>query len=151
MNCFIIQIDFIQNGKGVSLKMNQEMQLPIKTTVKASYKSGTYIGEVVDSQPTRTLIKILAVVHHPKQGDLHHPYQGDVDFFHQRKALAYLEKAWMPNGTLSKFNDEVPDYRESLLLALQEEMEETEKQIKDPIWSKRALKELQELKAEYKL
>ena len=51
--------------------------------VQAEYKSGIYVGEVVEVKAERrkALIKVLAVLKHPDQGDLHHPGQADVPLF----------------------------------------------------------------------
>lgn len=42
--------------------------------VTASYKTGEYIGEVIELMSTgKAAVRILAVVKHPAQGDLHNP------------------------------------------------------------------------------
>lgn len=92
--------------------------------IRAVYKTGEYIGEVVSISPPRLLMKVKAVLKHPTQGDLHHPMQANGVMFHQRKALADGEKAWVPLDTVYFFEDELPDYRDSLKHALETEMKE---------------------------
>lgn len=117
--------------------------------VQAEYKSGVYIGEMVEVKGERRkgIIKVLAVLKHPDQGDLHHPGVADVPLFHQRKALAYQEKVSVPLRLLTPYRGEVPDYRSSLLEAVNRELKELE-QNHSP-WAKLALAHLQSLKAEY--
>ncbi|MCC2683694.1 MAG: kinaseassociated protein [Paenibacillaceae bacterium] len=114
--------------------------------VKASYKSGEYIGEIVEMTRSKTAVKVLAVLKHPAQGDLHHPYEVDGVMFLQRKALSYQEIALMPQYSLFAYNGEVPDYRESLLAALEAEMTMSRKLSQ---WGQRSLEELEKLKQEY--
>lgn len=63
--------------------MNNQFQ--VGDHVKGFYKTGVYIGEITDVKPMHYLVKILAVLTHPKQGDLHHPNQADVPFFMNEK------------------------------------------------------------------
>ncbi|WP_026694642.1 kinase-associated lipoprotein B [Peribacillus kribbensis] len=115
--------------------------------VKAFYKTGTYIGEITDIRPQGYLVKILAVVKHPIQGDLHNPKQADVQFFHQRRALAYREQTNVPNNMVKEFTGEVPSYTESLKAALTLAMKDL-KDKEDP-WSKKSLSSLEELETDY--
>ncbi|MGP4076620.1 kinase-associated lipoprotein B [Halobacillus sp. K22] len=88
--------------------------------VKAHYKTGIYVGEVVEDRNRFYLVKILAVDKHPMQGDLHNPGQTEDVFFHQRKALSYNEKANVQKEAVHPFEeDTVPDYNESLKLAVE--------------------------------
>ncbi|GAA4707099.1 sporulation phosphorelay system protein KapB [Brevibacillus fulvus] len=114
--------------------------------VLATYKSGQYIAELIEWTPPRAVVKILAVVKHPEQGDLHHPQEVEVPLFHQRRALAYQEKAVVPIGQLQPYAGEVPDYRESLQQALLQEMRLAEKRI--AFWQ-RSLQELTQLRQDY--
>jgi kinase-associated protein B len=118
--------------------------------VQAEYKSGVYIGEVVEVKPERrkALVKVLAVLKHPDQGDLHHPGVADVPLFHQRKALAYQEKVNVPLRMLSRYEGKIPDYRTSLLDAINKELEAL-KQHNSP-WAELALSHLQALQEEYR-
>lgn len=118
------------------------------TRVIASYKTGEYIGEVVEqTSNVKAAVKILAVVKHPTQGDLHTNMDPDVAFFHQRRALAYQEIALMPLNTVRPYSGSVPDYKESLNSALQRETEELQRMIR---WAERCLDELELLRGEYK-
>ncbi|SDM68681.1 kinase-associated protein B [Fictibacillus solisalsi] len=117
--------------------------------VTALYKTGKYIGEAEQVKNGKVLVSILAVLKHPKQGDLHNPNQADVPFFHQRKALAFQEKTWAPEHTVKPYEEQVPDYHESLKTSLEEMQKELEQRADD--WSARSLSELSELKKEYRL
>jgi len=114
--------------------------------VLASYKTGEYIAEVVEKTPPRAVIKILAVHKHPAQGDLHHPYEPDVPFFHQRRALAYQEKAVVMLQHLQPYHGEVPEYRASLLEATEREIQALDKLKR---WAERALVEYEQLQDDY--
>ncbi|RJS60177.1 kinase-associated lipoprotein B [Bacillus sp. PK3_68] len=117
--------------------------------VTAFYKTGKYIGEVSDSHPDSYTVKILAVLRHPAQGDLHHPKQVDVPFFHERKALAYTERANIPASTVKHYEGSIPDYNESLkeaVTALKSRLEQ-----EDSEFSKKSLMSLQAVQREYEL
>ncbi|MBN6187478.1 kinase-associated lipoprotein B [Aneurinibacillus sp. BA2021] len=125
-----------------------DLQLSPGMTVTASYKSGEYIGELVELYPPRVaVVKILAVSKHPEQGDLHHPGRVDVPLFHQRRALSYEEKASVPLSTVRPYEGEIPKYEPSLRKAIEEEII---KHKNDPSeWAQRALAELETLRSEY--
>ncbi|UFJ42695.1 kinase-associated lipoprotein B [Brevibacillus humidisoli] len=125
----------------------QEFAPRVGEYVIASYKSGEYMAQIIELYPEKATVKVLAVRKHPLQGDLHHPYQAEVMLFHQRKALAYQEKVIVPLRMLQPYDGTVPDYRESLRLALQTEKEELSK--RPGAWADRALEELRKLEAEY--
>ena len=126
-----------------------ELQLTPGTLVTASYKSGEYIGEIVELYPPRVaVVKILAVQKHPAQGDLHHPFATDVPLFHQRRALSYQEKASAPLASIRLYIGEVPAYKESLLASLDEEIEALKNDTSE--WAKRSLTELHALRNEYR-
>jgi kinase-associated protein B len=114
--------------------------------VIASYKTGDYIGEVVDIPGMKAAVKVLAVIKHPTQGDLHHPNQANVGFFHQRRALAYQEIALMPFDTIAGYRQEVPEYKESLRRALEQEKQELQNGI---LFAQKCLDELEKLEKEY--
>ncbi|AEI41522.1 kinase-associated lipoprotein B [Paenibacillus mucilaginosus] len=115
--------------------------------VRASYKTGEYIGETVEVSPSgKIAVKILAVVKHPTQGDLHNPMEADVAFFHQRRALAFQEIALMPSHTVKPYTGTVPEYRTSLLAALEAQRQELQGTVR---WAKRCLEELEALAREY--
>lgn len=114
--------------------------------VKISYKSGDYIGETIDRDERRLLIKVLAVLQHPTQGDLHNPYDPDAVMFHERRALSYTEKVWVPTQTAQSYSGAIPDYRESLQTALGIEMERLDRLKR---WSERCLEQLTTLQKDY--
>ncbi|MBB6731986.1 sporulation phosphorelay system protein KapB [Cohnella zeiphila] len=125
--------------------MNQELDTPGRI-VMAAYKTGEYVAEVAESDGRRALVKVLAVLRHPTQGDLHHPYDPDVPLFHERKASAYQEKVWVPIRELKAYAGEVPSYRESLIAALQAETERSDKLRR---WAERSRECLDALQREY--
>lgn len=114
--------------------------------VKISYKSGEYIGEVFQYAVPKAVIKILAVLKHPEQGDLHHPMEVDVPMFHQRRALAFQEKALTSLSMIQHYPYKVPDYNESLQQALESEMTLLHK---TELWARRCKEELASLQQEY--
>jgi len=115
--------------------------------VTAEYKTGVYIGEIVEmTSPMKAAVKVLAVVEHPTQGDLHQPMDGGVSFFHQRRALSHQEIALMPVGSLKPYGGPVPDYRESLKRALAAQRAELSNAQR---WAERSLQELEQLNKEY--
>ncbi|WP_141335826.1 sporulation phosphorelay system protein KapB [Paenibacillus sp. tmac-D7] len=115
--------------------------------VTASYKTGEYIGEVVELMSTgKAAVRILAVVKHPAQGDLHNPMNPDVPFFHERRALAYQEIALMPPQTIAAYHGSIPDYKQSLLQALDREIASFDRLRR---FAERSLSELEKLKQDY--
>lgn len=126
--------------------MNND-NLQVGDFVAAEYKSGRYIGRIVEMTNTRkAAVEIMAVAKHPEQGDLHNPMQADVALFHQRRALAHREIALMPLATIEPYRGPVPDYAESLQRAVQ-----THKRELDTLqrWAQRALTEMETLEKEY--
>ncbi|WP_394218546.1 kinase-associated lipoprotein B [Halobacillus trueperi] len=89
-------------------------EFPNGSIVKAHYKTGIYIGEVVEDRNRFYLVKVLAVDKHPMQGDLHNPGKTEEVFFHQRKALSYNEKANVQKEAVKPFEGEIPSYEDSL-------------------------------------
>ncbi|MCS7461111.1 kinase-associated lipoprotein B [Paenibacillus doosanensis] len=121
--------------------------LAIGSLVTAEYKTGEYIGEIVEmSSASKAAVKILAVLKHPTQGDLHNPMNPDVAFFHQRRALAFGEIALMPLYTIKPYRGEVPDYAGSLKKSLDLELHMLRQTVK---WAERSIQELEQLKSEY--
>jgi kinase-associated protein B len=116
--------------------------------VKASYKTGQYIGKVVEINNRKAAVQVLGVVRHPTQGDLHNPMDPDVGFFHQRPALAFNEIALMPLDDITLYKGEVPDYRQSLQRALENEMEFLSRTAR---FAERCLQEFETLKKDYRL
>ncbi len=126
-------------------KMNE---LTIGDQVIAHYKTGKYVGEITNIRPNGyTVVKILAVLKHPMQGDLHHPKQTEVDFFHERKALAYREQTNIPGNMVKPFTGEIPDYTESLRQSLETLKQELQKE--DSKWAEMSMAALLNLEREY--
>ncbi|MBM7570922.1 kinase-associated lipoprotein B [Aquibacillus albus] len=115
--------------------------------VKAHYKSGTYIGEVVEDRGKNYLIKVLAVLKHPLQGDLHNFGETENVFFHQRKALSYQEKMNVSKPAVHPYNDEVPDYLESLKIAVDALEQKLDKE--DSTFNQQAALLLEDLRKQY--
>lgn len=85
---------------------------------RAHYNSGTYIGKVLEDRGNGYLVEVLAVYKHPVQGDLHNPKQVEGIAFHERKALAFHEKMNAKKAAMFLYEDEVPEYSESLKSAV---------------------------------
>ncbi|WP_062046906.1 kinase-associated lipoprotein B [Bacillus sp. JCM 19034] len=119
--------------------------------VRATYKTGVYVGKLLDrnEQQNRALVEVKAVLKHPIQGDLHNPKEADVPLFHQRKALAQNEKAWVPLSSLKAFQDPIPDYKESLKHALQTQISSLVNDSSE--WAKKSIERLRECEKEYNL
>lgn len=121
--------------------------LEIGQFVTAIYKTGKYIGEITDIRPEHYLVRTLAVIKHPMQGDLHHPKDTDVPFFHERKALAYREQANIPKKMVKAFYDEVPNYEGSLKTAVHNMKEELSKDSSE--WAAKCIKNIEIIEKEY--
>ncbi|MFB1082441.1 kinase-associated lipoprotein B [Jeotgalibacillus sp. JSM ZJ347] len=117
--------------------------------VKAFYKTGAYIGEVDQVHTEHQVIRIKSVIKHPEQGDLHNPKQVDVPYFHERKALAFNERANIPSSMVKPFDGELVDYNESLIISVRK-LEEKLKEEDSP-YNQKCLEALQSVKREYKL
>jgi kinase-associated protein B len=115
--------------------------------VKFSYKTGMYVGIVIEKNESKTLVEVRAVLRHPKQGDLHSPMQVEVPLFHQRRALAYKEKVRIPNTILRMYDNEPPDYLESLRLAFNTTVQELSDSSNE--WSNHSLANMKELEKDY--
>jgi kinase-associated protein B len=117
--------------------------------VTAIYKTGKYIGEVTNERPGVYVVKVLAVLKHPRQGDLHNPNQADVQLFQERKALAFTEQANIPEKMVKPFDEEIPAYNDSLIEAFQHLKQDLQKDDSD--FAQKSLENLQSLKREYEL
>jgi kinase-associated protein B len=117
--------------------------------VTAIYKTGKYIGEITNERPGVYVVKILAVLKHPRQGDLHNPNQADVQLFQERKALAFREQANIPEKMVKPFDGEVPVYNDSLIEAFQHLKQDLQKDDSD--FAQKSLENLESLKKEYEL
>lgn len=83
------------------------------------------------------------------QGDLHNVKQADVPFFHERRALAFREQTNIPEQMVKKYEGEIPDYTDSLKLALETQMNSFSED--DSPFAVRSLDTLEQLKKDYKL
>lgn len=122
-------------------------ELKIGETVTGIYKTGKYIGEITNVRPQHYLVKVMAVVKHPLQGDLHMPKDADVPLFHERRALAQNEQTNVPKGMVHKYEGSIPSYLDSLssaVAALENELKED-----DRPWAKMSLEKIQLLKEDY--
>ncbi|MBT2717774.1 kinase-associated lipoprotein B [Bacillus sp. ISL-57] len=124
-----------------------EQDFKIGDKVTAIYKTGKYIGEVTDIRPAAYLVKVLAVLKHPMQGDLHNPKQTEVSMFHQRRALAFREQTNVPKNMVRTFNEEIPEYKESLREAVAK-MKGTLSEAQTE-WNDKSLQLLEDLAADY--
>jgi kinase-associated protein B len=113
-----------------------------------AYKSGIYVGELLQFQQPKAKVRMLAVLKHPTQGDLHHPNQADAVMFHERRALAFREVANVLAADTEPYNGtEAPDYTASLKSALEAEMEAMRRL--DNAFGRRCLIELERLANDY--
>ncbi len=111
------------------------------------HKTGQYVVEVIEEIGNQLLVKILAVLKHPRQGDLHSPNEVENVFFHERKALSQFEKRYTTAQFLKAYNEEVPNYIESLKSSIYELEEKIKK--KNNAYSDQALKCIEQLKKDY--
>ncbi|MBS4208556.1 kinase-associated lipoprotein B [Bacillus sp. FJAT-50079] len=118
--------------------------------VTAFNKTGKYIGEITGIRPQTYTVRILAVLTHPRQGDLHNPNQVDVPYFHERKASAFREQVNVPENMVRPYEGEVPDYKESLRTAVNTLATKLKEKEDDP-YSVRSLEALYVLLREYEL
>jgi len=121
--------------------------LKVGDTVTAIYKTGKYIGEITDIRPEHYLVKVLAVIKHPMQGDLHHPKDAAVSFFHERRALAFREQTNVPKKMVKPFDEEVPDYVGSLKAAVGLLKEELTRDSSE--WAQQSLRNINQLEKDY--
>ncbi|AZV45030.1 kinase-associated lipoprotein B [Peribacillus asahii] len=123
------------------------VEVKIGEIVTAINKTGKYIGEVTEDRESAYLVRILAVLKHPMQGDLHNPRQTEVTMFHQRRALAYREQTNVPKNMVKPYEGEIPDYQASLREAVTTMKEALTKEETD--FNKLSLRQLEELEADY--
>jgi kinase-associated protein B len=124
-------------------------QLQVGDIVTGIYKTGKYIGQITNIRPQHYLVKVLAVLKHPMQGDLHNPKKADVPMFHERRALAYREQTNIPMQMVKPYDGEIPEYKASLQAALEKQMKELQED--GSPWAKKCLQNLESLKLDYKL
>jgi kinase-associated protein B len=122
-------------------------EFKIGDIVTGIYKTGKYIGEVTEERPQHYLIRVLAVLKHPMQGDLHNPKDADVLVFHERRALSFREQTNIPKQMVKAYDIEVPDYQQSLKEAVEKAKKElTENQTP---WAEMSLKMYASLEKDY--
>jgi kinase-associated protein B len=122
-------------------------KIAIGDIVETNYNSGTYIAEVLEDKGNFALVKILAVLTHPMQGDLHQRGQVEGVAFHERKALAYEEKMNARKRQTIAFEGEVPDYATSLKEAV-ETYKQVLQQVDSP-FNKMSLEKIADLEEHY--
>lgn len=123
--------------------------LEIGQNVTGIYKTGKYIGELVDINERKGLgvLKVLAVTKHPVQGDLHNPNSVDVALFHERKALSQFEKTNIPLSHIKPYHLDMPDYYDSLRQTLSEQKKSLHEDGSD--WANKSLDTLASLEKDY--
>jgi len=115
--------------------------------VTGIYKTGKYAGEITDIRPEHYLVRVLAVLKHPMQGDLHSPKDIEVGIFHERRALAFREQANIPKKMVKPFESDIPDYQTSLKDAIaqfKEALQNDESQ-----WAAQSIKNIETLEKDY--
>lgn len=112
-------------------------------------KTGKYIGEMTTIFSDHYVVRTLAVLKHPMQGDLHHPKETNVAFFHERKALAYREQSNIPLKMVKPFDGNVPSYNESLKEAVVKMQKELQADPTD--FNTKSLQCLHSIQREYEL
>jgi kinase-associated protein B len=122
-------------------------ELKIGEIVTAIYKTGKYIGEITDVRPQHYLVRVLAVLKHPMQGDLHSPKDADVLVFHERRALAFREQANIPIKMVKPFDGDVPDYQSSLREAVDKMKKELTASPSE--WADMSMKMVESLEKDY--
>lgn len=117
--------------------------------VRCNYKTGSYAGEIFElrADGRSAVVKILAVLKHPLQGDLHQPKSVDVPLFHERRALSFTEKTNIPLSQVKPFEEEVPSYDTSLVEAVQNY--EAALKEDDSAFAEKSMHTLQKVKASY--
>ena len=115
--------------------------------VTGIYKTGKYIGEITAIKEMHYLVKVKAVLKHPMQGDLHNPKQAEVQFFHERRALAFNEQTNIPKQMVKPYEGSIPAYDESLKEAITKLKLELEQMGSD--WAEQSLVNITSLEKEY--
>lgn len=111
------------------------------------HKTGQYIVEIVEEKGEQFLVKVVAVLKHPRQGDLHSPNEVENVFFHERKALSQFEKRYTTTQFLKHYPHDVPNYIDSLKSSLAELEDKMIKRNNE--YSVQALKCIEQLKLDY--
>lgn len=122
-------------------------QISVGDIVETRYNSGTYIGEVLNDRQNFYLVKVLAVVAHPTQGDLHNRGKVEGVAFFERKALGYQEKMNATKRNTIAYDIDVPNYQQSLQKALEEF--KTNLSAEDTAFNRASLEKLADLQTHY--
>lgn len=130
------------------METNRQEELDYKSgdIVRAEVRSGQYVCELLEINGPRALVKVLAVMKHPEQGDLHNPYDPDVPMFHERRALSYTEKTNVLLRDVARYGGSVPDYKASLLAAAEAEMAALDRLQR---WAAKGFAQMKQLYNEY--
>ncbi|MCR2806130.1 kinase-associated lipoprotein B [Paenibacillus soyae] len=126
--------------------MREMPELHVGDHVKFEVRTGHYVGELMELNGPRALVKVLAVLKHPEQGDLHNPYDPDVAMFHERRALAYTEKTNVLLRDIQPYAGTIPEYRESLKAAAAELAEALDRLHR---WTAKGLDIMKQLQKDY--
>lgn len=122
-------------------------QISVGDIVETRYNSGTYIGEVLEDRQNFYLVKVLAVITHPTQGDLHNRGKVDGVAFFERKALAYREKMNATKRNTIAYDGTTPNYKQSLQQAINDL--KTNLSAEDTDFNRASLKRLADLQIHY--
>lgn len=122
-------------------------ELKISDKVTAVYKTGQYIGEITEDRGKNYLVRILAVLRHPMQGDIHSGKDADVSFFHVRRSLALREQANVQKNLVKPYQGAIPDYKQSLRTAVDKMKAELVDNASP--WAEASLKSIESLEEDY--
>ncbi|MEH7237263.1 kinase-associated lipoprotein B [Bacillus sp. JJ1562] len=115
--------------------------------VTGIYKTGKYIGEITVIKPEHYLVKVMAVLKHPMQGDIHSPKEVNVPLFQERRALAFNEQTNVPKKMVRTYSGDVPAYKDSLKVAVEKTKNELETEGTE--WALRSLENMKVLELDY--
>lgn len=125
------------------------MIMELEQIVTFFNKTGKYIGEITGIYPDHYVVRTLAVLKHPMQGDLHHPKETDVAFFHERKALAYREQSNIPLKMVKPYDGDVPKYNDSLKQSVEKMINDLTAEETD--FNAKSIESLRSIQREYEL
>jgi|SRR5690625_3564443 len=122
-------------------------EINVGDIVEAHYNSGIYVGELMEDRRNFLLVKVLAVLKHPDQGDLHNPGQVENVAFFERKALADQELMNVQRRKVYTYDGDVPPYNESLKKAVDTLKKELTDE--DSLYNQAAMQKLHDLEEHY--
>lgn len=123
--------------------------MEIGQKVIAYHKTGKYVGKVTEVHEDHYVVRVLAVLKHPIQGNLHHPRQVDVPYFHERKAKTFREQTNIPKNMVRTYEGDIPNYTDSLKKAVKQLLTELAKE--DTSFNKKSIECLRNLQRDYEL